>query len=113
MDPAAGFQPYQGRSLAFRVGLDGPLLNPATTLIGNLVRAFEESDGAIAEINPLVVTKDGRLLAADAKFSIDDNADYRQRALFELRDTSQEEAREVEAHDAGIENYVKLDGNIG
>ena len=113
IDPAAGFQPYQGRAIAFAVGLDGALLTPATALIGNLVRAFIESDGAIAEINPVVVTKDGRLLAADAKFSIDDNAEYRQAALVGQRDRSQEDARELDAHDHGIQNYVALDGDIG
>ena len=113
VDPASGFQPFQGRALAFAVGLDGDLLGPATTLIGNLVRAFEASDGSMAEINPVVVTKDGRLLAADAKFSIDDNAEFRQQALLAQRDRSQEAERELEAHDAGIDNYVALDGNIG
>ncbi|RLT40023.1 MAG: ADP-forming succinate--CoA ligase subunit beta [Chloroflexi bacterium] len=113
VDPACGFQPFQGRELAFAVGLDGPLLGPATQLIGNLVRAFMESDGAIAEINPVVVTKDGRLLAADAKFSIDDNAEYRQKAIVEQRDRSQEDDRELDAHDHGIQNYVALDGDIG
>ncbi len=113
VDPAAGFQPYQGRAIAFKLGLTGDLLNPAAALIGNLVKAFEASDGSIAEINPLVVTKDGKLLAADAKFSTDDNADYRQKAITEMRDRSQEAERELEAHDAGIQNYVKLDGDIG
>ncbi|MFA7248536.1 MAG: ADP-forming succinate--CoA ligase subunit beta [Dehalococcoidia bacterium] len=113
VDPACGFQPFQGRSLAFAVGLDGDLLNPATALIGNLVRAFEASDGSIAEINPVVVTADGRLLAADAKFSIDDNADFRQKTLGAQRDRSQEAELELVAHDAGIQNYVALDGNIG
>ena len=113
VDPACGFQPFQGRALAFAVGLDGDLLNPAAALIGNLVRAFEASDGSIAEINPVVVTKDGRLLAADAKFSIDDNAEFRQPALVAQRDRSQEDDRELEAHDAGIQNYVALNGNIG
>jgi succinyl-CoA synthetase beta subunit len=113
IDPACGFQGYQGRQIAFAVGLDGPLLNPAVAVIGNVARAFMESDGSIVEINPLVVTKDGRILAADAKFSIDDNADYRQKSIAELRDRSQESTKELEAHDAGIENYVKLDGNIG
>ncbi len=111
--PHCGFQPYQGRALAFATGLDGDLLRPAAALMENLVRAFNENDGAIAEINPLVVTGDGQLLAADAKFSTDDNADFRHAKLTELRDTSQEDAREVEANEAGIENYVKLDGNIG
>jgi succinyl-CoA synthetase beta subunit len=111
--PHCGFQPFQGRALAFATGLDGDLLRPATELMTNLVRAFEQNDGAIAEINPLVVTADGRLLAADAKFSTDDNADYRHPRLAELRDTTQEDPREVEAKEHGIENYVKLDGNIG
>ena len=111
--PHCGFQPYQGRALAFAIGLDGDLLRPATDVMTNLVRAFEANDGAIAEINPLVVTRDGKLLAADAKFSTDDNADFRHPRLVELRDTTQEEAREVEAKEAGIENYVKLGGNIG
>ena len=113
LDPACGFQPFQGRQLAYAVGLGGEHLAAAATLIGNVARAFMESDGSIVEINPLVVTKDGRLLAADAKFSIDDNADYRQKSLAGLRDRSQEAEKELEAHDAGIQNYVKLDGNIG
>ena len=111
--PECGFQPFQGRTIAFKTGLDGDLLRPATELISNLVAAFEDNDGTIAEINPLVVTKDGQLIAADAKFSTDDNADFRQKELIENRDTSQEDPREVEARDAGIDNYVKLDGNIG
>jgi succinyl-CoA synthetase beta subunit len=111
--PHCGFQPYQGRALAFATGLDGDLMRPAVALMENLVRAFNENDGAIVEINPLVVTSDGKLLAADAKFSTDDNADFRHPRLVEMRDTTQEEAREVEAKEAGIENYVKLDGNIG
>jgi succinyl-CoA synthetase beta subunit len=113
VDPTVGFQGYQARSLAFAIGLAGDHLRASTALMSALVRAFEENDGSLAEINPLAVTEDGRLLAADAKFSVDDNADFRQKAAFELRDTSQEDAREVEAHAAGIENYVKLDGNIG
>lgn len=113
IDPACGFQPFQGRQLAFAVGLDGDHLNAASALIGNLAKSFLESDGSIVEINPLVVTKDGRLLAADAKFSIDDNAEFRQKDITELRDRSQEPEKELEAHDAGIQNYIKLDGNIG
>jgi succinyl-CoA synthetase beta subunit len=111
--PHCGFQPFQGRALAFAIGLDADLLRPAAELMGNVARAFEENDGAIVEINPLVVTGDGRLIAADAKFSTDDSADFRHPRLTELRDTTQEDAREVEAHEAGIENYVKLDGDIG
>ena len=113
VDPTVGFQGYQARALAFAIGLDGDLLRPATALMTGLVRTFHESDGSLAEINPVVVTKDGKLLAADAKFNIDDNADFRQKALFEGADRAQEDAREVEAQDAGLGNYVKLDGDIG
>ena len=113
IDPACGFREYQARELAFACGFEGPTLGPAVNLIMGLVRAFEANDGSIAEINPVVLTKDGRVLAADAKFSIDDSADYRQKANMELQDRSQEAAKELEAHDAGIQNYVKLDGNIG
>ena len=113
IDPACGFRDYQARELAFACGFEGATLAPAVNLINGLVRAFEASDGSIAEINPVVLTKDGRVLAADAKFSIDDSADFRQKANMELRDRSQEAAKELEAHDAGIQNYVKLDGNIG
>ena len=113
IDPACGFQGYQARSLAFATGLDGDLNRPAVALISSLAQAFEESDGTLAEINPLVVTKDGRLLAVDAKFSIDDDSDFRHADLFELADETQEDPRELEAKTAGIQNYVKLDGNIG
>ena len=113
IDPAAGFQGYQARALAFATGLDGDLNRPAVALISGLARAFEENDGSLAEINPLVVTADGRLLAVDAKFSIDDDADFRHRDLVELRDRAQEDAMEVEADEAGIQNYIKLEGNIG
>ena len=113
IDPAAGFQGYQARALAFATGLDGDLNRPAVALISGLARAFEENDGSLAEINPLVVTADGRLLAVDAKFSIDDDAEFRHRDLVELRDRAQEDAMEVEADEAGIQNYIKLEGNIG
>jgi len=113
VDPTCGLQPFQARALAFAVGLDGDLLLPATRLIGAVVAAFEASDADMVEVNPLVVTTDGRLLAGDAKFAVDDNAVFRQPHLTALRDRSQEDERELEAHDAGIDNYVKLDGTIG
>jgi succinyl-CoA synthetase beta subunit len=113
VDPTCGFQAYQARALCLAIGLDGDLLRPGVQLITALVSAFEASDGSIAEINPLAVTADGRLLAGDAKLSIDDNAGFRQADLIGLLDRSQEPARELQAHDAGIDNYVKLDGNIG
>jgi succinyl-CoA synthetase beta subunit len=113
VDPTVGFQGFQARSLAFATGLDGDLNRPAVTMITALVRAFIENDGSLAEINPLAITSDNRLLAVDAKFSVDDNADFRHADLFEKQDKSQDDALEVQAKEAGIENYVKLDGNIG
>ncbi len=113
VDPTVGFQPHQARALAFATGLDGDLLRSATDLMAALVQAFQDSDGSLAEINPLAVTSDGRLVAADAKFSVDDNADFRQRKLAEQRDLEQEDPREAEAQEAGIANYIKLDGDIG
>ena len=113
VDPTCGLQPYQARALAFATGLGGELLAPAVRLIDALVAAFEGSDARLIEINPLVVTKGGALLAGDAKFDVDDNALFRQPELVRLRDRGQEAERELEAHDAGIDNYVKLDGDIG
>lgn len=113
VDPTCGLQPFQARTLAFAVGLGGELLAPAVEMIGALVKAFEGSDARLIEINPLVVTEEGRLLAGDAKVDVDDNALFRQPDLARLRDRSQEAEREREAYDAGIDNYVKLDGDIG
>ena len=113
VDPTCGLQPFQARALAFATGLDGELLVPAVRLIDSLVGAFDGSDASMIEINPLVVTETGALLAGDAKFDVDDNALFRQPELDRLRDRGQEAARELEAHDAGIDNYVKLDGDIG
>ena len=113
IDPSCGFQGFQARALAFATGLDGDLNRPAVALIAALARAFEENDGSLAEINPLVVTADGKLLAVDAKFSIDDDAEFRHADLMELQDSSQDDPLEVEAHEAGVQNYVKLDGDIG
>jgi succinyl-CoA synthetase beta subunit len=113
VDPTVGFQPFQGRQLALAVGLDGDHLRPAASLIAGLYRAFADNDCSLAEINPLVVTKDGRLLAADAKLNFDDNALYRRKDVAELRDKDEEDPLEVQAQELGISNYVKLDGNIG
>jgi len=112
VDPTVGFQAFQGRQLATAIGL-GEMMRPAGQLIGSLYRAFAESDCTLAEINPLVVTKDGRLLAADAKLSFDDNALYRHKDLAELRDVDEEDPAEVRAQEAEIPNYIKLDGSIG
>jgi len=113
VDPTIGFQPFQGRGLAMEIGLDGDLMRPAGNLIAGLYRAFTENDCSLAEINPLVVTKDGRLLAADAKFSFDDNALYRHKEIAELRDIDEEDPLEIAAQESGIGTYIKLTGNIG
>ncbi len=113
VDPGAGFQPYQGRELAFALSLGGDLLRPATALMAGLYRLFSETDCSQAEINPLVVTKDGKIIALDAKLNFDDNAAYRRPAIFALRDLEEEDPLEVRAQAEGISNFVKLDGDIG
>ena len=112
VDPALGFQPFQGRGLAYGLNLDGSLIRPVATLIENLCRAFHENDCSLAEINPLVITEDGRVLAVDAKLDFDDDAIYRHKDLNEFYDEEQEDAGEVEARKYDI-NYVKLDGSVG
>lgn len=112
VDPVAGFQPFLGRRLAFGLNLDPEQIRPATQLIRNLYRAFEEKDCSLAEINPLVVTSDGRLLALDAKLNLDDNALFRHRDYAELRDAGQEDELELEASKHNI-SYIKLDGDVG
>lgn len=113
IDPAIGFQPFQGRNLAYGVHLDGSQINEATRLMANLYRLFVDKDCSLAEINPLVVTTDERLLALDAKLNFDDNALYRHKDIQELQDKEQEEPLEIQARDWGINNYVKMDGDIG
>jgi succinyl-CoA synthetase beta subunit len=115
IDPAVGFQPYQGRQLAFALGLGGDLLRPAVQLMTGLYRTFAARDASLAEINPLVVTAppDPRLLALDAKMNFDDNALFRHPEVAALRDKGEEDPLEVEAQELGINNYVKLSGNIG
>jgi len=113
VDPSIGFQQYQGRELALALGLGGDLMRPAVQAMSGLYRAFVENDCSLAEINPLVVTTDARLLAADAKLNIDDSALYRHKDIAALRDTAEEDPLEVRAQEMGINNYVKLTGNIG
>src|SRR5207247_8887026 len=113
IDPTIGFQPFQGRQLAMDIGLDGEMMRPAGSLIAGLYRCFAENDCSLAEVNPRVVTGDGRLLAADAKLNFDDNALYRHKDLVELRDVDEEDPLEVRAQESGIGHYVKLRGNIG
>jgi succinyl-CoA synthetase beta subunit len=111
-DPLNGLMDYQARNLAFALDLAGEQIAAFTKLLKGLYKLFKENDLALLEINPLIVTTDGKLVALDCKMSVDDNALYRQKALNELRDLSQEDAKEAAAHAAGI-NYIALNGNIG
>lgn len=112
VEPAVGMQPFQARELAFGLKLDKSLINQAVTTFLGCYRAMRDLDANMVEINPLVVTKEGTLLAVDAKMGFDDNALFRHPNISELRDKSQEDAREMRAADRGL-NYVGLDGNIG
>src|SRR5262249_34496984 len=99
-------------NLAFGLGLSGDQFKAAVALIRNLFRAYLEKDGSLAEINPLVVTRDGRVLALDAKLDVDDNALYRHPEVVALRDVNEEGPLDVEASKHSL-NYIKLDGNVG
>ncbi|MCH8258504.1 MAG: ADP-forming succinate--CoA ligase subunit beta [Proteobacteria bacterium] len=112
IDPGLGASPFQGRNLAFRLGLEGKQINQFVTLFMSLAKMFEECDLSLLEINPLVITTAGDVLCLDAKVSIDSNALYRQKKLAAMRDVSQEDERENEASEYGL-NYIALDGNIG
>ncbi len=112
IDPAAGFQAYQGRKIAFALGLSGKQIGAFVSLLGNLYRAFTDLDCSLIEINPLVVTAAGDVIALDAKMTFDDNALYRHAELEALRDLDEEDPAETEAGKYAL-NYVKLDGQIG
>ncbi len=112
IDPASGYFPYHGRKVAFALGLSGDQVNQCVKLIGNLYRMFVEKDMALLEINPLVVTKDGNLLALDGKMNFDSNALFRQKDVVAMRDLDEEDPSEVEASKYDL-SYVKLDGQIG
>jgi len=109
--PGYGFRPYQARKLAYGLGL-GEAAGKGAKLMQALVRAFEEMDASLAEINPLVVTRQGEILALDAKINFDDNALFRHPEIRELRDVEEEEPLEVEASKHSL-NYIKLHGNVG
>ena len=111
VSPITGFQPWMGRRLGFALGLDGDRIGAFGKLCGALYAAFLGTDASMVEINPLVATSDGRILALDAKVSFDDNALYRHADLKGLRDLDEEDPLEVEASKFGL-NYIKLDGNI-
>ena len=110
--PAVGLQPYIARKLAFGLGLTAEQAQTAVPFLQSLYRAFIETDASLAEINPFVVTGDGRLIALDAKMNFDDNALYRHKDLLELRDLDEEDPLEVEASNYKL-NYIKLDGTVG
>src|ERR1700683_5497201 len=112
INPAIGLQPFQARKLAFGLGLSGDAITNATPFFQALYRAVIETDASLAEINPLIVTGDGKLVALDAKINFDDNALYRHKELKELRDLDEEDPLEVEASKFNL-NYIKLDGTIG
>lgn len=112
IEPATGLQPFQARRVAFNLGLEGVQIKHAAKFIMALYKAFTASDCSLAEINPLVVTTAGEVLALDAKIGFDDNALYRHKNLAEMRDTTEEDPLEVRASEHHL-NYIKLDGNVG
>ncbi len=111
LDPGYGLSSYQARKLAFGIGIPGPSVNAAASAMIALAKAFVDKDMSLAEINPFLLTSDGRVYALDAKINFDDNALFRHKDLMELRDLNEEDPLEVEASKFGL-NYIKLDGNI-
>ena len=112
IDPYVGAQPFQGRQLAFQLGLQGPQIRQFTDLFMGLAKLFEETDCSLLEINPLVITEEGNVHCLDAKMNIDGNALYRQQKIAAMDDPTQEDEREAQAAKFNL-NYVALDGNIG
>jgi succinyl-CoA synthetase beta subunit len=112
IDPGTGVIPFQARKLAFGMGLTGPAVNKLVKVLDSVYKAFVETDASMIEINPLIVTKAGDLLALDAKMTFDDNAMYRHPDLRDFRDITEEDPLEVEASKFSL-NYIRLDGNIG
>jgi succinyl-CoA synthetase beta subunit len=112
VDPVLGLQPFQGRRLAYSMELAPELVRPTADLATRLYRLFVEKDCTLAEINPLAVTADGRVVALDAKVDLDDDAAFRHRDLQTLRDVGQEDALEARAREVGV-SYVRLDGDVG
>ncbi len=115
IDPAIGFQSYNGRNIAFALGLpaiEPAVVNPFIQMLGNLYRLFMEKNAAMVEINPLVITSDKKLIALDGKVSFDDNALFRHADVQQMRDLHEEDPLEIEAGENNL-NYIKLDGNIG
>ncbi len=111
IEPGMGLSPFQARKLAFGIGVPAASINAAVRAMQALVKANEELDATLAEINPFILTKDGGVVALDCKMNIDDNAMFRHKDLVELRDINEEDPLEVEASKFGL-NYIKLDGNV-
>ncbi len=115
IDPAVGFQAYNGRNIAFALGLpamEAAIVTPFIQMLGNLYRLFMDKNAAMVEINPLVITSDKKLIALDGKVSFDDNALFRHADVQQMRDLHEEDPLEIEAGENNL-NYIKLDGNIG
>jgi succinyl-CoA synthetase beta subunit len=112
VDPSVGLQAFQARKLCFGLGLSGDSFKNAVQFLLALYKAYEATDASLAEINPLVITKEGHVLALDAKINFDDNALYRHKEFEALRDIDEEDPLEVEASASNL-NYIKLDGNVG
>jgi succinyl-CoA synthetase beta subunit len=112
INPGTGIQPFQGRKLAFGMGLDSAAAQKLVTVLTAIYKAFVDTDASMIEINPLILTKGGDLLALDAKVTLDDNALYRHEDLAALRDLTEEDPLEVEASKFSL-NYIRLDGSIG
>jgi succinyl-CoA synthetase beta subunit len=112
VDPAIGFQSFQARKLAFGLGLSGDTFKNAVKFLTALHKAYDAMDCSLAEINPLVITAEGDVMALDAKMNFDDNALFRHPELLPLRDLDEEDPLEVEASKSNL-NYIKLDGNVG
>ena len=112
VDPATGYQGYHGRRIAFNLGLDSKQTKQCVALMGNLYRLFVDKDMEMLEINPLIISDSGDLKCLDAKMSFDSNAMYRHRDIAELRDTTEEDPKELEASKYDL-NYIALDGQIG
>jgi succinyl-CoA synthetase beta subunit len=113
VNPVSGFQPYVGRDVAAALGLTGDQADQVAKLAAGLYRTFEATDASMVEVNPLVLTQEGKVIALDGKLNIDDNALFRHKDLEALRDKDEEDPLEVMAQDLGVANFIKLDGNIG
>jgi len=112
IDPATGILPFQARKIAFNFGLEGKAFKEMTKFVTALYKAYEGSDSSLFEINPVLKTSDDKIIAVDAKVTLDDSALFRHKDYQSMRDTREEDPTEVEAREAGL-SYVNLDGNVG